>query len=80
MHWAAVYEVRMRVGNKKIFHLEAWVVKVMSLYKVCVLPVHLLRVDSPESHSISFTALTCPASTDILFHIPLYCTDSASLL
>ncbi|KAI0951205.1 hypothetical protein AcW1_008307 [Taiwanofungus camphoratus] len=33
MHWAAVYEVRMRIGNKKIFHLEAWVVKVMSLYK-----------------------------------------------
>ena len=24
----------MRVGNKKIFHLEAWVVKVISLYKV----------------------------------------------
>lgn len=24
----------MRLGNKKIFHLEAWVVKVMSLYKV----------------------------------------------
>lgn len=34
MHWAAVYEVRMRVGSKKIFHLEAWVVKVMALYKV----------------------------------------------
>ena len=34
MHWAAIYEVRMRAGNKKIFHLEAWVVKVMSLYKV----------------------------------------------
>ncbi|KZT73631.1 P-loop containing nucleoside triphosphate hydrolase protein [Daedalea quercina L-15889] len=33
MHWAAIYENRMRVGNKKIFHLEAWVVKVMSLYK-----------------------------------------------
>ncbi|KDQ57367.1 hypothetical protein JAAARDRAFT_35999 [Jaapia argillacea MUCL 33604] len=33
MHWAAIYEVRMRNGNKKIFHLEAWVVKVMSLYK-----------------------------------------------
>ncbi|KAF5341752.1 hypothetical protein D9611_001819 [Ephemerocybe angulata] len=33
MHWAAFYEVRMRVGSKKIFHLEAWVVKVMSLYK-----------------------------------------------
>ena len=25
----------MRIGSKKIFHLEAWVVKVMSLYKVC---------------------------------------------
>jgi len=24
----------MRLGNKKIFHLEAWVVKVMSIYKV----------------------------------------------
>ncbi len=36
MHWAAIYEVRMRAGNKKIFHLEAWVVKVMSLYKVRV--------------------------------------------
>jgi hypothetical protein len=24
----------MRIGNKKIFHLEAWVVKVMSIYKV----------------------------------------------
>ena len=28
-------EVRMRIGSKKIYHLEAWVVKVMSLYKVC---------------------------------------------
>ncbi|KAK7463409.1 Replication factor C (RF-C) subunit [Stygiomarasmius scandens] len=33
MHWAAVYETRMRIGSKKIYHLEAWVVKVMSLYK-----------------------------------------------
>ncbi|KAG6882829.1 hypothetical protein C0992_010566 [Termitomyces sp. T32_za158] len=33
VHWTAFYEVRMHVGNKKIFHLEAWVVKVMSLYK-----------------------------------------------
>ncbi|KAL5526433.1 RFC5_2 [Sanghuangporus sanghuang] len=33
MHWTAFYEVRMRLGNKKIFHLEAWVIKVMSLYK-----------------------------------------------
>ena len=41
MHWAAIYEARMRVGNKKIFHLEAWVVKVMSIYKVRI-PVFLL--------------------------------------
>ncbi|KAF8071780.1 P-loop containing nucleoside triphosphate hydrolase protein [Lyophyllum atratum] len=33
MHWAAFYEIRMRMGSKKIYHLEAWVVKVMSLYK-----------------------------------------------
>ncbi|KLO17136.1 P-loop containing nucleoside triphosphate hydrolase protein [Schizopora paradoxa] len=33
MHWAAFYEVRMRLGSKKIFHLEAWVIKVMSIYK-----------------------------------------------
>ncbi|KAK0204965.1 P-loop containing nucleoside triphosphate hydrolase protein [Desarmillaria ectypa] len=33
MHWAAIYEVRMRIGSKKIYHLEAWVVKVMSIYK-----------------------------------------------
>ena len=24
----------MRMGNKKIYHLEAWVVKTMCLYKV----------------------------------------------
>ena len=28
----------MRTGNKKIYHLEAWVVKVMSLYKVISVP------------------------------------------
>lgn len=33
IHWAAFYEVRMRLGQKKIFHLEAWVVKVMGLIK-----------------------------------------------
>ena len=46
MHWAAVYEARMRVGNKKIFHLEAWVVKVMSLYKVR--PFFLSIASSPR--------------------------------
>ena len=29
----AFQEQRMRQGNKKIFHLEAWVIKVMSIYK-----------------------------------------------
>jgi len=32
----------MRVGSKKVYHLEAWVVKVMSLYKVGRPIVHLL--------------------------------------
>lgn len=43
MYWAAFYERRMRVGNKKIFHLEAWVVKVMSLYKVMYISIHWIR-------------------------------------
>lgn len=30
----------MRIGSKKIFHLEAWVIKVMSLQKVR--PQHFL--------------------------------------
>uniref|UniRef100_A0A0W0EUW6 Replication factor C C-terminal domain-containing protein n=1 Tax=Moniliophthora roreri TaxID=221103 RepID=A0A0W0EUW6_MONRR len=33
IHWAAIYETRMRIGSKKIYHLEAWVIKVMSIYK-----------------------------------------------
>lgn len=41
MHWAAIYENRMRLGNKKIYHLEAWVVKVMSLYKQFFLGIEL---------------------------------------
>lgn len=45
MYWAAFYERRMRVGNKKIFHLEAWVVKVMSLYKVMFTSILLIRDD-----------------------------------
>jgi hypothetical protein len=28
----------MCLGNKKIYHLEAWVVKVMSMYKVGLYP------------------------------------------
>ncbi|XP_039002641.1 replication factor C subunit 3 isoform X3 [Hibiscus syriacus] len=32
-HWAAYYEHRMRLGQKAIFHIEAFVAKFMSIYK-----------------------------------------------
>ncbi|KAL0359745.1 UNVERIFIED_CONTAM: Replication factor C subunit [Sesamum angustifolium] len=32
-HWAAYYEHRLRLGQKAIFHLEAFVAKFMSMYK-----------------------------------------------
>ncbi|KAH6779494.1 ATPase [Perilla frutescens var. hirtella] len=32
-HWAAYYEHRLRLGQKAIFHLEAFVAKFMSIYK-----------------------------------------------
>ena len=34
---AAYYEHRIQIGNKEIFHLEAFVAKFMSLYKNFVL-------------------------------------------
>lgn len=51
MHWAAFYERRMRIGNKKIFHLEAWVIKVMCLHKVSnVAPLlEVIPFDGPGS-------------------------------
>ncbi|TFY73836.1 hypothetical protein EWM64_g10176 [Hericium alpestre] len=45
MHWAAIYENRMRLGNKKIYHLEAWVVKVMSLYKHFLFDIDMTGFD-----------------------------------
>ncbi|WVR05401.1 hypothetical protein IAU60_002416 [Kwoniella sp. DSM 27419] len=33
VHWAAYYELRMRMGSKKIFHIEAFIAKVMTVYK-----------------------------------------------
>ncbi|WWC89748.1 uncharacterized protein L201_004674 [Kwoniella dendrophila CBS 6074] len=33
IHWAAYYELRMRMGSKKIFHIEAFIAKVMTVYK-----------------------------------------------
>lgn len=55
----------MRIGNKKIFHLEAWVVKVMSLYKVCPAS-HATRralVADAAGDSTSSTTSTWTAST-----------------
>ncbi|TFY55498.1 hypothetical protein EVG20_g9295 [Dentipellis fragilis] len=45
MHWAAIYENRMRLGSKKIYHLEAWVVKVMSLHKHFMYDIDLTGFD-----------------------------------
>lgn len=39
----------MRIGSKKIFHLEAWVIKVMSLQKVCP------GASRPISHTLNLT-------------------------
>jgi replication factor C subunit 3/5 len=33
IHWAAYYEHRIQMGSKEIFHLEAFVAKIMSIYK-----------------------------------------------
>lgn len=33
VHWAAYYEHRMHLGQKAIFHIEAFVAKFMSIYK-----------------------------------------------
>mmetsp|Transcript_2734 Transcript_2734/g.8274 ORF Transcript_2734/g.8274 Transcript_2734/m.8274 type:complete len:352 (-) Transcript_2734:2113-3168(-) len=33
LHWAAVYEHRIQLGSKDIFHLEAFVAKFMAIYK-----------------------------------------------
>ncbi|CAD6574151.1 MAG: Replication factor C (RF-C) subunit [Tremellales sp. Tagirdzhanova-0007] len=32
IHWVAHYELRMRMGSKKIFHIEAFIAKVMTQY------------------------------------------------
>jgi hypothetical protein len=45
---ALFQELRMKVGSKKIFHLEAWVIKVMSLYKVS------REMEGPLKHETDF--------------------------
>ena len=40
-HWAAYYEHRLRRGSKEIFHLEAFVAKMMALYKRWIVEVSL---------------------------------------
>ena len=44
----------MRVGSKKIYHLEAWVVKVMSLYKASFPPSDGLQGCLTRGPSTSF--------------------------
>ena len=58
----------MRVGNKKIFHLEAWVVKVMSMYKVAKFTMSITDTtsectDDPPICRTSSMASTWTAST-----------------
>ena len=78
MYWAAFYERRMRIGNKKIFHLEAWVVKVMSLYKV--MSTSMLWIGKRWGNS---STPTSPCGLDSESHPPVqHLTDdlhSASL-
>jgi len=45
----------MRIGNKKIYHLEAWVVKVMNLYKVCLF---FLLIDEVANKFVSTFSTT----------------------
>jgi len=45
VHWAAFYNLRMCQGTKMIFHLEAWVIKVMSIYKHFFYDVDLSAFD-----------------------------------
>ena len=54
----------MRTGSKKIYHLEAWVIKVMSLYKVS--SSIRKKLPDPEGcfHSTFSTTSTCPTSID----------------
>lgn len=47
-------ETRMRIGNKKIYHLEAWVVKVMSLYKVRFTPSLANLIKLIDGHTQHF--------------------------
>ncbi|KAF9033415.1 P-loop containing nucleoside triphosphate hydrolase protein [Hymenopellis radicata] len=41
VHWTAVYELRTHVGRKDIYHLEAWVIKIMRVYQhfLCGVPM-----------------------------------------
>ncbi|CAH7676501.1 replication factor C subunit 3/5 [Phakopsora pachyrhizi] len=40
VYWSAWYEHRLRLGNKPIFHLEAFVAKIMSIYKNYSMGLH----------------------------------------
>lgn len=33
IHWGALHETKMQMGNKPIFHIEAFMARVMQIYK-----------------------------------------------
>ena len=74
----------MRTGSKKIYHLEAWVIKVMSLYKVRPRTKRrdLFLIISPSS--ISSTTSTCRTLTDKCYPrpvlIPVLSVDGSGVL
>ena len=36
LYWAAYHEVRMQMGNKPIFHIEAFLARIMNIFKKSV--------------------------------------------
>ena len=57
--WAAVYEHRLQMGNKELFHIEAFIVRSPSPFCVCLLALisvlpslkSLTRTPSPHTHT-----------------------------
>lgn len=56
----------MRMGSKKIYHLEAWVVKVMCLYKVSLRSTSRGTRLTDEHSSTLHITLTCPSLIELV--------------
>jgi len=46
VRWSAFYEHRIRMGSKVIFHLEAFVAKVMRIYEGYIDPHSVLQCET----------------------------------